>query len=182
MRTSNYQSTNNIQHRPAQANAVKSTGLNGLNEEHSIFWWSIKVVCGATLIGSLFLMVIYQAPSLFRVPVVFSQALVLIGASVALWQYRILKRNGCDISVPKRLVYKGGLYSRLRHPMYFADMIAYTGLFLLMPNMLTAFVLGLAYYALFRQAQVEDFYLASRFPREFQKWQLSSRMIVPFVY
>ena len=179
MRTSNYPSATKIERKSVQANDIKAAGLN---YEHPIFWWSIKVVCGAILIGSLFLMVIYQVPGLFSVPVIFAQALVLLGASTALWHYRILKRNGCDISVPRRLICNGGLYPRLRHPMYFADMMAYTGLFLLMPNVLTVLALALAYCALLRQAQVEDVYLASRFPQEFQQWKQSSRLIIPLVY
>jgi len=149
---------------------------------HPIFWWSLKVVCGAVLIASLFLMVIYQLPVLFTVPTIVAQSLVFAGAFVSLWHYRILKKSTANMIAPTELITKQGLFRWLRHPMYLADMIAYTGLFMLMPNVFTVFVLLMAYVALFRQAQIEDAYMASLFVGEFDRWQASSRLLFPFIY
>lgn len=149
---------------------------------HPIFWWVIKVVCGATLIASLFLMVIYQLPVLFKIPVIAAQAMVIVGASISLWHYWLLKKGSDNMSVPKALMSEQGLFPWIRHPMYLADMIAYTGLFLLMPNALTAIILLIAYIALFRQAQAEDSYMASRFESKFQTWRSSSKLIFPYIY
>lgn len=103
---------------------------------HSIFWWSIKVVCGAALIASLFLMIIYDLNRLFSVPALLAQLLVISGGITSIWHYRLLKQSSKDIAEPSALVSESALFRWIRHPMYLADMVAYTGLFLIAPNAL----------------------------------------------
>lgn len=126
-------------------------------------------------------MVIYQLPSLFQASTAIAQGLVILGALISLWHYRLLKLNSADISTPESLVSRYGLYQWVRHPMYLGDGIAFLGLFLLVPNLLSVFVLVLAYVALFKQGKVEDAYMKQRFEREFKQWSVSSKLIVPYM-
>jgi len=149
---------------------------------HSILWWSIKVACGTALIASLFLMFIYDFGVLFRVPMLFAQSLVIVGGFTSLWHYQILKESNNNIAHPNKMVSNKGLFRYVRHPMYLADAIAYTGLFLIAPNPITTVVLLLAYFALFRQSTVEDGVLAETFGSQFSEWRNKSKLILPFVY
>jgi len=148
---------------------------------HSMFWWSLKVFCGTTLIAALFLKVIYELPSWFAFPTMIAQLLVLVGAGSTLWHYSKLKSSTSDISQPSRLVVRPGLFSLVRHPMYLSDVLVSTGLFLLFPTIPTLLVLGLGWFGIVRQAQVEDGYMLQLFGEEFTAWQKDTKLIFPYI-
>lgn len=149
---------------------------------HSLFWWSLKIICGASLITALFLKVIYQLTPWFYFPVVAAQLLVFTGAGLTLWHYLKLKRSSRDISQPKHLVCRAGLYKFIRHPMYFADMLVSIGLFLLFPTIVTTLILLVGLIGMVRQSQVEDLYMQSLFVDEFDQWRAKTKLILPFIY
>lgn len=139
------------------------------------------MVCGSLLIASLFLMVIYSVSPLFRFPTLLAQAMVVIGAGTSLWHYYLLKRHNQTLAKPQRLITQPGFYRWIRHPMYGADILSYTGLFLLMPNTVTLVILPVALLALTRQARKEDDYLERRFGRPYKRWEKQTWMILPFL-
>jgi protein-S-isoprenylcysteine O-methyltransferase Ste14 len=149
---------------------------------HDLKWWSLKLISGTALIAALFLSVIYQLPSAFAFPIWIAQLLVILGGSISLIHYGRLKRNTNDISRPDSLEQSFGLFKQVRHPMYLGDAITNTGLVLLFPNLISALILGLALLALFKQAQVEDAFVAQQFPNSFSQWQGKTKLIFPFVY
>ena len=171
MRTVDYPSTSIIKDPDA---APAST--------HRMFWWTIKVVSGTILIAALFLMVIYDIPVLFSIPRGIGQVLVISGATVSIWHYVLLKRQGSNMCNPQTLMTHRGLFRWIRHPMYLADMVSYTGLFLLMPNPVTAVILPLSLIALVRQSQEEDRFLRQRFAGEFKAWRSKTSLLVPAIY
>ncbi len=152
------------------------------SRDHSLFWWSLKIGCAATLISALFLKVIYQLTPWFSAPVILAQALVFVGAASTLWHYRQLKRSSNNIEQPAALVQRPGLFKLIRHPMYLSDMLVSSGLFLLFPTVPTIVVLAVGLFALVRQSQVEDQYMQQRFDAEFQEWQGKTKLILPFIY
>ncbi|WP_211317044.1 methyltransferase family protein [Arenicella xantha] len=139
----------------------------------------MKVVCGTVIIASLFLMSLYGVPTLFSVPRHYAQFLVLSGGALTLWHYLILKRNDRNVQNPYILMEARGLFRWVRHPMYCGDILSYTGLVLLAPNLVTVVVLLLSYLALIKQARVEDQFLAKRFGKRYSRWQCQTGLLLP---
>ncbi len=155
---------------------------SGLRECHAVFWWSVKVAAGATIIAGLFIGYIYELQPWFSVPRSLAQGLVLLGAFSAVYHYLMLRSINPNIEQPKQIETNRGLYGVIRHPMYLSDFIAYAGLFLLFPNVPMSVVLIVAYIALIQQSRVEDSYLRQRFADEFAEWEKHSKMLFPFLY
>lgn len=152
------------------------------DENHEIKWWSLKLFSGSALIGALFLHFIYQIPSQFSFPIIVGQLMVISGAGLSLAHYFKLKKSSEDISRPNTLEHTFLLYKLIRHPMYFGDFIVYIGLFLLFPNLVSAFILAIGLIALVKQSMVEDVFAEHWFPEEFQKWKGKTKLIFPFVF
>ncbi|MGK0374679.1 MAG: protein-S-isoprenylcysteine O-methyltransferase Ste14 [Arenicella sp.] len=149
---------------------------------HSIYWWSIKVACGAILIASLFIGVLYELSPWFSSPRVFAQMLVIVGGLSAIFHYLHIKSFNSKFERPDTLVTEQGLFKYVRHPMYLSDCLTYSGLFLLFPTIPTAMVLVVGVVALLKQSKIEDRYLAARFDQQFSGWRKRSKLIVPFLY
>ena len=149
---------------------------------HAIFWWSLKVSCGTILIAALFIGVLYELNPWFVASRTLAQALVVIGGASAIVHYLRLKSLNKRFERPDVLETEYGLYTRVRHPMYFSDCLSYIGLFLLFPTIATAIVLGLGVVSLVKQSKVEDRFLAERFGQQFCDWRERSKLIVPFIY
>ncbi len=127
-------------------------------------------------------MIIYNINVLFRAPILLAQSLVVVGGLSSILHYRFLKQGSNDIAEPKALIVDRGLFRWIRHPMYISDMIAYTGLFLIAPNLATLMVLLLAYLALAKQAMVEDEFLQATFGRQFSEWRANTRLLMPLIF
>ena len=150
---------------------------------HAWHWWAIKVVCGMALIGGLFVRYLGGGfEEIWAVPVIFAQIITIVGGALYCWHYLILRSGNTDMSAPKTLINKGGLYSVIRHPMYFADAVCYTGLALFWLNGLSMLVLITAYLALFMQAREEDGYIAKLFPERYSDWAARTRLLVPLIF
>jgi len=128
------------------------------------------------------LAVLLSWPTLFSVPSGVAQSLILCGGVIVLWHYFILKRAHSNLEKPTNLVRHGGLFRRLRHPMYFGDTLMFSGYWLIAPNWYSLAILMLAYVAITLQAKVEDKDMARRFPTDFNHWVRSSRLLLPGVY
>ena len=137
------------------------------------FWWRVKVACGAGLIASL----IFHFLSLGGAEIVprwLAQLTVIAGGLVAIYHSRLLtyaKRRG------ETLVTRGGLYPWIRHPMYTGDMILYAGLALLAPGMISTALAVAGWYALWRQAMVEDTESLQAHGAAFADWQSRTRLL-----
>ncbi len=149
---------------------------------HSTYYWKIKVLCGVLLIFAVIdHYLLHTLHYMQWVPRIVAQGFVLIGAGITIYHYYLLTRDNRDISQPETLLIHPGLYRVLRHPMYLGDMVLYAGLFLLASGWPALIVFLLGIYALYRQAQVEDDYLQSRFGEAFCNWRDSSGLLWPVI-
>ena len=147
---------------------------------HPIFWWKIKVVCGFALLTAVFdrFLTHFLFP-LFTLPVIIPQILVIVGGVAFVYHYILLKKANPIIANPVGLMTAGGLFRYIRHPMYFADIVLYTGLALFLPNWITISVLMVSYFALYKQSKAEDHYISTLFPADHKNWASSTNLIIP---
>ncbi len=149
---------------------------------HPIFWWYIKVICGLVLIAGIFVRYLVDSiPPLFAYPDYIGQGLVIIGGTMVLYHYLLLKKNNPSIFKPNKLITDKGLFKYVRHPMYFANIVMYLGFVLLMPHLITIAIFVVAVAALYKQAKVEDLFMAQLFKSEHQEWTRTTRLIFPGV-
>lgn len=148
--------------------------------QHAVFWWNTKVVCGALLIALLI-----DCYSFGFIPLLLSgyegpgQVLVISGGAAFVLHYRINRARTRTITAPRALVREGGLYRYVRHPMYLADVVMYLGFALMAPSVLSAAIYLIAVVALYRQALVEDRFVASLFPEEHEAWSAKTGLLLP---
>lgn len=148
-----------------------------------MFWWWVKVFCGVVLIAGVFLRFLSShSVSQLSLPTPIAQLLVVTGGLLYVWHFILIKRANRKIDQPDHLVEQGGLFSLVRHPMYFADMIYYFGLALLWPSLISAGVMIVAIVALIRQSKQEDLWCAEQFPIDHATWVNHTKLVIPFVY
>lgn len=152
------------------------------SQSHSLVWWAIKVACGALLISNAFLVALYGLEAMIETPRLLAQLMVISGGLCSIYHYLQLKAMNRDIQTPQRLETKAGLYRLVRHPMYLSDVAIYTGLTILYPTPFSLLLLIISIVALFKQADVEDRYLASRFSEQFSEWRSRSHKLIPYIY
>lgn len=160
---------------------LMSEPSSALPDPPAKFWWRLKVLAG----GGLIVLVCHHfltfspRPDWFPVSVVLSQCVVVVGGVLTLWHSYLLGRSGDNSGSANSLVCRGGLYSRIRHPMYLGDMVLYLGLALLAPGWMSLTCLVLGWLALILQARTEDAYLAVRFGDAFSTWADGTGLLLP---
>ncbi len=147
-------------------------------------WWFLKTGLSAGLIlyalATLLLRPLY--PPLFAAPDLAGQATAILGGCIHLWHYAILKRNLLNLQNPKTLVTRGGLFSRIRHPMYLGDLLLMLGFFLLTRDWV-ALVLAIGgLFSLGRLCRAEDRRLAGLFPKEHAEWKKGTKTLIPWIW
>lgn len=147
---------------------------------HPLFWWKVKVGCGIMLIAAIFGRLWVNSPiPHWMITDVIGQGLVVLGGVISISHYVLLRNHNASIFRPATLVTHKGLYKYFRHPMYFADMIMYTGFAVIMAHLLTFTILLLAFFALFKQAREEDLYLSRLFQKDHALWKRDTKLIFP---
>jgi protein-S-isoprenylcysteine O-methyltransferase Ste14 len=146
-------------------------------------WWLIKVACGLLLAGHFiaFTLGLYATRPLIVIPLPVAQVFVVLGAAITLSHYVILKRATRLLARPARLVVDGGLFSLVRHPMYFGDLIMYAGLAMLTGDLAAVVLAILGAVAIVQQCKIEDRALSERFKSAHERWKSSTRLIVPWL-
>ena len=143
-------------------------------------WWRIKVVVGSLLIALLVEnYTLSSLPIMWQASVWPGQLFTIVGGICAIWHYRLLRHAAGCIDDPQLLVTGGGLYSRIRHPMYLGDCVMYLGLFMLAPGLPGLLLLCLGWFALSRQADAEDSAMRNAFPYAFDAWFGVSGKLLP---
>ena len=145
-------------------------------------WWFLKIGAGLLLILHAVLHATGAGPwsSRFPVPTMAAQIVVLLGACLHLGHYVVLKRRVEDLSTPETLVTSGGLFGRVRHPMYLGDAVVYLGLVGLAADWVALTLYTVAVVSIVLQCRVEDRDLARRFGAAFDQWAARSRILLPF--
>lgn len=154
---------------------------NYMNQDaHPVFWWYIKVVCGFLLIAGIFVRFFMDvATPLFLLPDIVPQGLVILGGTIFIYHYVLLKKHSQTLRAPLALVKNRCLYKYIRHPMYFGDMVMYTGFALFFPHPVIFLISFIGCLALYKQAWAEDRYLSGKFADEHKTWVASTRLIFP---
>ncbi len=137
------------------------------------FHWCLKVLIGFGLIGHFVMLSFWPQwlPVLFSVPYPLFLALVVGGGGFAIWHHWIMKRARRRAAGRPVLVHSGGLFARIRHPIYLGDMVLYAGLAVYPATGVSLVMLGVALWALRRQAVREDAELAEAFGAEHAAWR-----------
>lgn len=141
----------------------------------------MKVGAGVLLILHALLHALGAGPwsSRVAVPAIVAQILVLLGAGLHLGHYWILKTRLEDVSAPETLVTSGGLFPRVRHPMYLGDAILYLGLVGLAADAVAAGLYVTAVVGIVGQCRVEDRHLAREFGPAFERWARRTHALMP---
>lgn len=145
-------------------------------------WWVLKVGCGLALVvhGVLGATGAVPVRRIVSVDVLVAQSLVFLGTAIHVTHYVILKRVvGGRLDEPGHLVVRGGLFGRVRHPMYLGDALAYAGLALLAGDVVSLGAAAVGTAALRVQCALEDRALATRFGEAFRRWQARTGALVP---
>ena len=145
-------------------------------------WWIMKVACGLLLAlylatSVLALVATHRQP---LVPVLTAQILAVLGASISLWHYWLLKAASRRLDRPERLVVEGGLFTSIRHPMYLGDLMLFSGLALLTADGVGYALAAAAALATVRQARTEDQILRDRFPAQHAGWRRRTALLIPW--
>lgn len=108
------------------------------------------------------------------------QALVAAGALISLGHYALLKRSARGrLDAPEVLVTRGGLFGRVRHPMYLGDVLLANGLVLLHPDAIGLMLLMVIAGSVEVLSRREDASLAARFPGEHAAWRARTWRLWP---
>ncbi len=146
-------------------------------------WWLVKVVCNLVLLSGVFIHYLTD----WYLPLLAAQyavalGLVLGGGVVFLYHYYLIKRENNRLDVPGNLVTRGGLFTVIRHPMYFGEMFMFLGYVLMAPIAISLLCLPVAVFALVKQAQAEDRFLSRVHTERHACWCQSTRLLVPGIY
>ncbi len=143
--------------------------------------WCLKVIIGLGLIGHFIALTLNPGllPALFQLPYPGFLVLVLGGGGMVLWHHWILRRARRRAGERFILVRRGGLFGRVRHPMYLGDLILYLGLATYPATLVSLAALGIGWWALWRQASREDRELATTFGDDHRRWRQVTGLLLP---
>jgi protein-S-isoprenylcysteine O-methyltransferase Ste14 len=147
-------------------------------------WWFLKTGLAAALIAYVLAALLIRPlyPPLFIAPLFVGQALAILGGCIHLWHYAILKRSLTNLRSPQTLVTRGGLFARVRHPMYLGDSLLIAGFFLIESDWVALLIALSALISLTRLCKSEDRRLASLFPEEHKEWKKRTRRLIPLIW
>lgn len=143
--------------------------------------WSLKVTIGLFLIAHFAVLAFEPTllPVLFMPPYAVFLSLVLLGGGIELWHHWIMRRARRQAGNQPHLVCRGGLFGRIRHPMYLGDAVLYAGLASYPATAVSLAVLAVGLWAIGRQAAREDSELAESFGDEHRRWRLATGRFLP---
>ena len=148
-------------------------------------WWVLKTGLAAGLIFYVLATLLLRRPlypPLFDTTLIVGQLIAIVGGGLHLWHYALLKSETAKLASPHRLVTRGGLFSRVRHPMYLGDLLLMLGFFLLGRDWIALALMlgGLA--SLVRLCVAEDRRSADLFPEEHAEWKSRTRLLLPYIW
>ena len=143
-----------------------------------MFWWKTKILLSIALIahsvaGNLGLVGFMPQPA-----TTLALLLVVAGGGANLYHYFLLKKANNNISNPRTLVKRKGLYRLCRHPMYFCDLVWCLGIALYPMSAISILLYSALAVAVNFLAQSEDEKLA-REDVDFERWRDSTRLLLP---
>lgn len=104
---------------------------------------------------------------------------ILVGGSINVMHYMILKRSTRSFDKPERLVDSKGLFGKVRHPMYLGDALMMLGFSLLYAHW-QGWLVGLfGWFFVWLLAKEEDHQMAAWFPQEHDAWRRRTGLVFP---
>jgi protein-S-isoprenylcysteine O-methyltransferase Ste14 len=76
---------------------------------------------------------------------------------------------------------KTGLYSIVRHPIYFSLLVLFLGITIHLNAYISMIWIGVLFLFFIKKANIEEDYLLQKFP-EYREYQLKTKKLIPFVY
>ena len=145
------------------------------------FPWCLKVAIGLILIAHFVVLAFHPAllSALFMPPYAVFLLLVLVGGGIEIWHHSIMWRARRRAGEQPHLVRRGGLFGRIRHPMYLGDAVLYVGLASYPATVVSLLALAVGLWALWRQAGREDRELGVVFGDEHRRWQQATGRFFP---
>ncbi|MEE4296898.1 MAG: hypothetical protein V2J20_09840 [Wenzhouxiangella sp.] len=137
------------------------------------FHWCLKVLIGFGLIGHFAVLSFRpdSLPALFSLSYPLFLTLVLAGGGIAIWHHWIMKRARRLAAGQPVLVRSGGLFTRIRHPIYLGDAVLYAAFAVYPATAVSLGLLAVALWALHRQAGREDSEMAETFGEQHAAWR-----------
>lgn len=150
------------------------------SDAHSLRWWFTKVAAAVLLIALVIEhFLLGYMPTRAAFPLWIGQTLGVSGGLVTLTHYVYVKCHTWNLSDPDDLITEFGLFRYIRHPMYTGDLIINAGLLFLVPGVLSLLIWCVGAVAIWRQALVEDRYVASRFEERHERWRERTFLLLP---
>lgn len=139
-------------------------------------WWYAKLFLSLLVLGFAMRGILLGEGG--PLPLV-GQAMALLGGTLNLWHYAILRRRARSLARPVALVTAGGLFRWVRHPMYLGDLMLAAGLGWLSWSPITWILILLYLVSIMGTAREEDRCLALVFGDEFRRWQDTTGLLLP---
>lgn len=141
-------------------------------------WWPAKVVLSLiAILYAVYSLVAGPFTPALELPLLPGQILIVSGAALHLWHYKILKQEVPAPGNPARLVTGKGLFRFIRHPMYLGDAIMVLGATLMSGELLSLLLMAAFLPAVFFLARDEDRMMAEAFGKEFAAWRSRTRLL-----
>ena len=139
--------------------------------------WPVKLLLSLILIVGACLHVFQRELPMARI--LTANMLILTGAFLELWHYRLLKRGAGALGAPAQLVTRGGFLRVIRHPMYLGDVVMLFGFALLMSHPVGWGVFALFVGVVLGLCAQEDQAMAKQFPEAFAEWRKHTWRVLP---
>lgn len=144
-----------------------------------MFWWTVKLVIGVGLIVHSIAGHLGFIGHIGQLAPAIPLCIIVFAGAANLYHYVLIRRYNRDISRPEVLIKEGGLFSRVRHPMYFFDLILYLGIALYPMSYWSIALYAAAVVAIVWLAEEEDSLMANRFGDDFSSWRETTSVLMP---
>ena len=106
----------------------------------------------------------------------------IIGGTLNLYHYYLLKKNSSNVSTPNTLIQKAGLYRYIRHPMYLGDFLILASLSLISIHIYSIALFIVGCIAIVVLTHFEDKYMEGFFKDSHLEWCQKTKKLIPFIY
>jgi protein-S-isoprenylcysteine O-methyltransferase Ste14 len=136
---------------------------------------------------SIYLLVLLNLKGWFHDPLswhqIISWILLIVSAYFGLAGYFLLKRRGkpAENFENTTVLVKTGVYSLIRHPLYFSLLLLGTGVMMKDPGFLSLIISGINLTAVYFTALTEEKEMIEKFGEPYKEYLKGSKMFIPFL-